>query len=154
MARSFGLAGMASEKEWRVWSREGMRPRNVPSHPNDVYKDHGWQGWGHWLGTGSQRPRATKFLPFEEALRVARSLRLNTATEWKAWCRTGARPANVPADPAKFYVHTGWMGWEQWLYHANLDAAPALAATRAARKRTAAGGSGASGKSGGKRQRR
>ena len=68
------------------------------------------EGWRHWLGTGSQRPRATKFLEFDEALRAARALRLNTSIEWRAWCRTGARPANVPANPDRFYVHTGWLG--------------------------------------------
>ena len=105
-----------------------MRPRNVPSHPGKGYTDHGWQGRGHWLGNSSQRPRAIKFPEFGEALRVARSLRLNSKNEWKAWCRTGARPANVPAAPDKFYVHTGWLGWEQWLYHANLPTPPLQAA--------------------------
>ena len=157
MARSFGLAGMSGSKEWRAWCKEGMRPRNMPADPNRVYKDHGWQGWGHWLGTGSQRPRATQFLEFGEALRVARSLRLNTSSEWKAWCRSGARPANVPANPDQFYVHDGWLGWEQWLHHANLDgaAAPAPAVPRPTSKRAAAGCAGtASGKGRGKRRRR
>ena len=161
MARSFGLAGMASAKEWKVWCKEGMRPRNMPAHPNKVYKDHGWQGWGHWLGTGNQpsKDKKVQFLPFDEALRVARSLRLNTSSEWKAWCRTGVRPANVPATPDKVYVHDGWMGWVHFLYHANLDAAPAPAAALPGRKHAAAGFAGAAsgnagGKSRGKRQRR
>ena len=146
--------GLVSWKEWQQWSKEGMRPRNVPSNPNKVYKDHGWQGWGHGLGTGSQRPRATKFLEFGEALRVARSLRLNNQKEWRAWCRSGARPANVPAAPDKFYVHTGWLGWEQWLCHAPLPPAPAPATAPTARKRAAQGQTNTPGKSRSKRQRR
>ena len=114
VARSLGLA---SQKEWWAWCKDGMRPRNMPANPDKVYKDHGWQGMVHWLGTGSQRPRATHFLEFGEALRVARALRLNTSREWHAWCRSGARPANVPANPHRFYVHDGWLGWEQWLCH-------------------------------------
>ena len=144
--------GLANQKEWKVWCKEGRRPPNVPSHPNATCKDGGWQGWGHWLGTGTQATQVKQFLPFAEALRVARSLRLVSANEWRAWCRSGARPANVPAGPDKAYAHGGWMGWEHWLDHANLAVATAQAEMRPRDKRAAAGT--ASGKSPAKRQRR
>ncbi len=92
MARSFGLAGMASAKEWRVWSKEGLRPRNMPAAPDKTYKDGGWQGWGHWLGTGNQHTK--EFLPFKEALAEARSLGLASWKEWRAWCKEGMGPWN------------------------------------------------------------
>ena len=156
VARSLGLPG---RMEWEVWRKEGLRPTNVPSAPNKVYKDHGWQGWGHWLGTGKSRGGQAKgFLPFAEALRAARQLRLVSQKEWQLWCRTGARPANMPAAPDKVYVHDGWMGWVHWLCHANLGppTTPALAPT--ARKRAAPGRTAGStrtpGRNGGKRQRR
>ena len=156
VARSLNLA---NQFEWEQWCKEGMRPSNVPSHPNAVYKDGGWQGWGHWLGTGNQSTKTKKaqFLPFDEALRVARTLRLVNRKEWLLWCKSGARPANVPAAPNKTYVHDGWFGWEHWLYHADLDPelAPAAAAARPARKRAAPGRAGvASGNNRGKRLRR
>ena len=153
-ARSLNLA---SQKEWKMWCKEGRRPPNVPSTPGATYKDGGWQGWGHWLGTGSQSNTAKneQFLPFDEALRVARHLRLVSQKEWRLWCRTGARPANMPAAPDKAYVHDGWMGWTHWLYHANLGAATAPTSARPCSKRAAATSTGtASGKSMGKRQRR
>jgi len=148
--------GLASVKEWRQWCKEGRRPPNVPSHPDATYKDGGWQGWGHWLGTGTQSSKAKRaqFLPFDEALRVARCLRLNCEKEWRLWCKSGARPANVPTNPDKVYVNDGWWGWEHWLYHANLDTNTAPAAATAATKRTAQAGAATSGKSRGKRQRR
>ena len=153
-ARSLGLAGRA---EWEAWCKEGRRPPNVPSTPNRTYKDGGWQGWGHWLGTGNQSSKAKKeqFLPFDEALRVARQLRLVSQKEWLAWCRSGSRPANVPAAPHQVYVHDGWFGYEHWLYHANLGPPAAPAAARSVSKRAAAGRAGApSGPGRGKRQRR
>ena len=133
-----------------------MRPPNLPSNPERTYKDGGWQGWGHWLGTGNQSSQAKKeqFLPFDEALRVARQLRLVSQKEWKLWCRSGARPANVPSNPDTAYVHDGWSGWEHWLYHANLGPAPAPATDSGARKRAAPGRANTPGNSGGKRQRR
>ena len=155
LARSLGLA---SSKEWKVWCKGGTCPPNVPSNPQRTYKDGGWQGWGHWLGTdNSCGGQKRDFLPFDEALRVARSLQLLSHAEWRAWCRTGVRPANVPSNPDQVYVHGGWRGWEHWLQHANInDAAPAPAAARPAGKRAAPAGCAgtAPDKGRGKRRRR
>ena len=153
-ARSLGLA---NRSEWREWCKKGMRPRGVPAGPDTSYKDDGWQGWGHWLGTGSHpRGQKKKFLPFDEALRVARALRLVSSTEWKLWCRSGARPTNVPAAPDQAYVHDGWMGWTHWLSHANLGAAaPPPDVPQPTRKRAAASAcKGVERSHAGKRQRR
>ena len=155
-ARSVNLA---SQKEWEAWCKEGRRPPNVPSRPDKIYKDGGWQGWGHWLGTGKQSSKAKKeqFLPFDEALRVARHLRLVSQAEWKLWCRSGARPGNVPAAPDQVYVRDGWAGWGHFLRQATADAAtPTPTAARPAAKRAAAAGGagGARGTGGGKRRRR
>ena len=148
--------GLASAKEWQQWCKEGMCPPNVPSAPNRTYKGGGWQGWGHWLGTGNQSNKTKKeqFLPFDEALRAARQLRLGSKAEWKLWCRSGARPANLPANPHRAYVHGGWAGWEHWLCRADRDAALAPAQERATSKRTAPGRAGTPGNGRGKRQRR
>ena len=150
MAQSLGLANM---REWKAWCKEGKRPATVPSDPPKVYEDAGWQGWGHWLGIGNQRTKTMPFLEFDEALLVARSLRLVGQKEWLAWCKSGARPANVPANPHQVYMHDGWMGYTHWLYHANLDPATAPAAAPPMRKRGRAATGGA-GKGRGKRQRR
>ena len=48
-ARSLRLKNM---REWRVWRKTSARPTNIPSHPDAIYKHEGWQGYGHWLGTG------------------------------------------------------------------------------------------------------
>ena len=155
VARSLRLV---SQKEWKLWCRSGSRPANVPAAPDKAYVHGGWQRWGHWLGTGNTQLGVTKdFLPFDEALRVARCLRLNSQQEWTLWCRSGARPANVPSRPDKVYVHDGWMAWTHWLYHANLDTAAAPPEVpQPTRKRGAASGSntGTAGSRAGKRRRR
>ena len=123
-----------------------------------VYKDGGWQGWGHWRGTGTHASQTKQFLPFGEALRVACSHNLAGKKEWRVWCREGMRPPNVPAKPDKVYAHAGWMGWGHWLNHTNSDVATMpVAATSAARvtsKRAAASSSAGSGTRAGKRRRR
>ena len=93
-----------------------MRPPNVPSDPDATYKqtldkDGGWQGWGHWLGTGKQRTK--ELLLFKEALAVARSLNLASSTEWNEWnewSKEGMRPPNVPSRPGKVHEDHGWPG--------------------------------------------
>ena len=91
-ARALNLVG---KKDWQAWSKSGARPANMPSNPHATYTHDGWQGYGHWLGTGNAASKDKQFLPFKKALLYARSLNLKGAKEWREW-RTGARPANIP----------------------------------------------------------
>ena len=103
---------LVSSREWGMWWKNGMHPASLPSRPDTVYKDRGWEGWGHWLGTGKAgRPQAAHFLPFKEALVVARSLRLASEKEWRVWSKEGLRPANVPSDHARSTRTTCGRGW-------------------------------------------
>ena len=111
-ARSLDLN---SAKEWVAWCKSGAREANIPSHPDRSYKHDGWQGYGHWLGTGTVSLQNQKFLPFKKALLHARSLKLTRAQEWEAWCRSGARPPSIPTNPNQTYKHDGWQGYPHWL---------------------------------------
>ena len=71
--------------EWREWGKSGFRPANMPSAPDTVYTYDGWQGWGHWLGTGAVAPKDQQFLPFKKALMHVRSLNLKSEKEWATW---------------------------------------------------------------------
>ena len=51
-------------------------------------------------------------MPFDEALAVVHSAGIRNRREWGVWCKSGARPANMPADPAKHYKDKGWQGWK------------------------------------------
>ena len=111
-ARSLKLK---NKKAWEAWCKAGKRPGNMPSRPDQAYKQDGWQGYGHWLGTGTVAPKNHQFLSFKKALLYARSLKLKNRVEWKAWCKTGARPANMPSTPDRTYKHDGWQGYGAWL---------------------------------------
>ena len=56
-----------------------------------------------------------RFLPHGEAQVFARSLGLASSTEWRAWCKAGNRPSDVPAGPDRAYKGAGWQGWGPWL---------------------------------------
>ena len=93
-ARSLALK---SQAEWGEWRKSGARPANIPTTPHKVYKHAGWQGYGHWLGTGNVRCK--DFLVFKDALDYVRSLHIPTQGAWCIWCKSGARPANIPYSP-------------------------------------------------------
>jgi hypothetical protein len=52
LARGLGLK---SQAEWQRFSKEGKRPKNLPSHPNLHYAKDGWSGYGDWLGTKTEQ---------------------------------------------------------------------------------------------------
>ena len=106
-----------SRKALCVGGMDGLTARLVAAPqspgfqaPDRTYTDGGWQGWVHWLGTGSIK-KASKFVPFGQALAVARSRDLASAFEWRAWCNEGMRPPNVPSKPDRTYKDGGWQGW-------------------------------------------
>ena len=48
--------GFEIQKEWFLYIKGELpgfkpRPADIPSNPNSVYKDTGWQSWEDWLGT-------------------------------------------------------------------------------------------------------
>ena len=106
--------------EWQDWAKTGARPANMPSRPEKVYTDDGWQGYGHWLGTGNLAPKKRYFLPFKQTLVYVRSLKLHSEKDWRVWCKSGARPVNIPAHPDNTYEHDGWQGYGHWLGTGNV----------------------------------
>ena len=106
---------IASNKDWRLWCTSGARPANMPSNPHKTYKHDGWQGYGHWLGNGNFAVGKRPFLPFKQALVYARSLKLESEKDWRVWCKSGARPVNIPSIPSQIYKHEGWQDYGHWL---------------------------------------
>eukprot|EP00397_Hematodinium_sp_SG-2012_P026284 GEMP01027523.1.p1 GENE.GEMP01027523.1~~GEMP01027523.1.p1 ORF type:complete len:426 (+),score=21.58 GEMP01027523.1:460-1737(+) len=62
------------------------------------------------LSTASSRFRA-----FEEARTFARTLKLYTVKEWRAWSRTDARPHDIPSNPNSKYAGMGWVSYPDFL---------------------------------------
>ena len=106
---------LRSRADWREFAASGLRPPNVPSNPSRTYKDDGWVGWGHWLGTGNTSTLNMYFRPYGDARRFASALGLRTSREWHAYSRSGARPSDVPSNPQVVYRDAGWSGMFRWL---------------------------------------
>ena len=54
------------------------------------------------------------YLPFHEARKLARDLKLTTRAQYRLWWRETS-PDNLPADCASAYAHDGWLSWGDFL---------------------------------------
>ena len=46
---------------------------------------------------------------------MVRAAGLTGVAGWKAWCKEGGRPRNVPSNPHTAYKDDGWQGYGHWL---------------------------------------
>jgi hypothetical protein len=99
--------GLKSALEWQKYCVSGLKNKLIPSSPNTVYKDKGWDGWRKWLGND--------FLSFKESRDIVHTLKINTCREWKKYMRD--KDIGIPHDPQVFYRDNGWGGWKDWLGH-------------------------------------
>ena len=106
---------MKNEHEWREYCKSGNKPEDIPQSPSRVYKDNGWQGMGDWLGTGNIAPQKKVFRDFESARTFVRKLGLKGGTEWRAYCKSGNKPEDIPRNPNQKYENLGWLNWGDWL---------------------------------------
>ena len=102
-------------RAWNKWSKTS-RPNNIPSRPDETYKDKGWKGWGDWLGTGNIANHNRKFRSFKDGRKFVRSLGLKSQREWWKWSKSGNRPDDIPSTPytvykGEFTTFADWCGY-------------------------------------------
>jgi hypothetical protein len=69
----------------------------------------------NWLGTGYVAQRFRKYRSFIEARAFVRALGLKSRSEWTTYCKSGKKPADIPANPYRKYAKEGWAGMGDWL---------------------------------------
>ncbi len=104
---------------------KGFLQDDIPTNPNQTYKNMGWNGSGDWLGTRNIAPRLRVYRSFEEAQIFASSLGLRNSTEWSKFCKgrmleKGTLPLDIPASPHATYAGRGWSGYGDWLGTGNI----------------------------------
>ena len=80
-----------------------------------IYKNKGWRGLGHWLGTGNVSNRDKEFPVFEEARELARMSKIRTKEEWGEFSNSSLLHSSIPKAPQHVYKNSGWLGWKDWL---------------------------------------
>jgi len=115
-ARAFvhGL-GLKSVVEWREYYTSGKKPDDIPAKPDNTYAGAGWAGYGDWLGTRTVASHLREYRSFEQARAFVRGLELKSLAEWREYCNSGKKPADIPAKPYKTYADSGWASLGDWL---------------------------------------
>jgi hypothetical protein len=115
-ARSFvRTLNLKKRAEWLTYCKSRQKPDDIPADPSRTYANNGWAGWGDWLGTGTVRPQDREYRPFVEARAFVHDLKLKSKMEWTTYCKSGQKPADIPASPRATYADDGWVGWGDWL---------------------------------------
>jgi len=78
---------------------------------------------GRLYASRSELVKVTGWQSFEDARRWARSLKLSSETEWRAYKRNTGMPSNIPSSPNLVYPMQ-WQGWGDWLGTGNVYVKP------------------------------
>ena len=108
--RSLKLNG---QKEWGNYSKSSKRPVDIPGNPQFNYKKE-WVSWGDFLGTGNISNADKTYIPFKDARRFVRSLKIESQGGWSKYKKSGKKPNDIPGTPAQVYKEE-WVDWGDWL---------------------------------------
>jgi superfamily II DNA or RNA helicase len=119
-ARKFARnLNLKSASEWKKFCSSGKRPNDVPSNPSKTYENSGWIDFNDWLGSKNVSTRNINWMNFENAREYVRKLKLKNEKEWKVYCKSGSKPANIPYDPKQVYRNYGYINFGDWLGSGN-----------------------------------
>jgi len=55
------------------------------------------------------------FLPYKDALRFSKKLKLKNSKEWYDFRKSDKMPLFIPHNPHQYYKGKGWTNWYDWL---------------------------------------
>jgi superfamily II DNA or RNA helicase len=101
--------------EWRKFSNSGSRPFDIPSRPNDNYKNCGWTTWGAFLGSEAIATKDINFLTYDEAHQYIKRKKFKTITQFNEFLLSENCLGSIPSHPEITYKNKGWKGWSKFL---------------------------------------
>ena len=105
---------VTSVRQFYKWSKMGLRPANLPSQPEKIYKTK-WQGWREFLGTEKNREDKKKdYMSYGSAQQIMKEHGITSQRQFQEWSKSDKRPANFPSKPEKIYK-TKWQSWGEFL---------------------------------------
>ena len=115
-ARTFARSlKLKNHGEWRVYCKEGNRPNDIPSAPNQVYKNDGWSGFTDWLGPQRVNHMRHEYYSFEKAKNIVSKLGIKTTNEWYEYTSSNKFDNKIPKSPNYKYKNEGWVSYGDWL---------------------------------------
>ena len=107
--------GVVSKKQYNELHKTGEIPFDLPSRPELIYKDKGWRGWGHFLGTSRVANREKSFRSYESSQEVVQQKGVVLKRQYRKLHKTGEIPFDLPSRPDQTYKGKGWRGWKHFL---------------------------------------
>ena len=107
--------GIKSESEYFKRHKNGELPKDMPSHPEETYKNKGWKNWGHFLGTHRVSTRGKSFRIFNLAQKYVQKKNIKSGPEYRNLHTNGKLPEDMPFNPNDIYAGKGWKGWKHFL---------------------------------------
>lgn len=114
--------GIKSQSEYKEAKAKKILPDTMPGVKTlyDRYKDHGWKGFGDFLGTGripDIYKRKLIFKDFKTCRAFVRKLKLENAERWYEFARSGKKPEWIPSHPNRVYRE--WISFSDWIGRPN-----------------------------------
>ena len=92
-------------------------PGDFPRHPNRVYFNVGWNGWGDFLGTGYEHIKI--YLNYEDAKKIINKLNLKSQNEYRVFTKKDKNffsKNRIPTYPVNYYYkRNSWKSWGDYL---------------------------------------
>ena len=111
---------LKGQVEWKEYCKSSNKPEDIPTAPNQTYKNKGWVSFGDWLGTGNVANFNKQFRDFKSAREFVRGLKLKGHAEWQEYCKSSNKPEDIPTAPYKTYKNKGWVSFGDWLGTGNV----------------------------------
>ena len=94
---------------------QAISPHDIPANPDQIYAEAGWAGYGRLARDRQGRSSVAPISTFQESPRFRARSRFEISAEWHDYCKSGKKPADIPANPNRIYAKMGWVGWGDWL---------------------------------------
>ncbi len=109
--RSLNLKSYA---EWNLYCKNELdnkeiKPFDIPSTPQYIYKLSGWHGIKDWLGYKV----SDKYLSYSEASIYIQKNKIDSRDKWRKFSKE-KRPKHIPALPNDIYRDKGWIDWQHF----------------------------------------
>jgi hypothetical protein len=118
-ARVVRQLGLRSSQDYHRLSVADRRRYRLPSQAPAYYADKGWRSWATFLDIERGR-----YVPYEQAQRLARELGIQTSRQWQGIERQMRRRLGLPASPHAYYAGKGWVSWPIFLGKPSYIAVP------------------------------
>ena len=109
-----------SSVEWVSYCKGELKhlppkPSNIPANVVRKYEGKGWNGFKDFLWSAKHRKARKKFMPYNEAKELIKTLKITSEEDFKNYIANGNSPSNLPCYPSFTYSRKGWENWKSFL---------------------------------------